>query len=356
MFFLAYLIFSVCLFHLVGRLDRQGREVLVVFYILTWVLFVGSQYSVGTDYESYVEKYTNIWQAEIAFRREPVFVLFIKFLRGISKSPQTLFYTCSLINAILFIGILKGSAGRKQYWVLVLVMITVSASFNNQFNGIRQYVSIFLITYAIVRLCNKDYTLAILFFVLSGFFHRSAYPAVVVFLGFHLLARKNILNGNSLIIYVLSCGIIALVSSHFSGLQEQLIGYTEYGEKYLNSEYLDSIDLKFILTKVIYLPMYIHAVFAKPYFRLNLKQGHLFDVGVLSYGMKLLCLSNTVTNRFGMYFELPMIFPISYLILFYGRKNKIVSYAYLLFVSAIYFAKVVLFPRGEYLYDSVFFY
>lgn len=130
-----------------------------------------------------------------------------------------------------------------------------------------------------------------------------------------------------------------------------LPNYSHYAE----SEYLAEVPFLGKITKVFLLPIYLYSLVVLKSNFLSTREYRLFVVGIIAYSLKNICLVSSVTNRIGFYFMLLSIFPIYYL-LRYLQKTRQTKKVYLVYCILIlsYCVKVLLFPKGEYSYNSIY--
>lgn len=92
---------------------------------------------------------------------------------------------------------------------------------------------------------------------------------------------------------------------------------------------------------------------AKEY--LTTRNEKIFVLGVFFYCMRIVMRSTSITNRFGMFFDILLVFANLYY-LSYAMERKRYFPVAILFLLVWYFVKTVIFAKGEYVYDSIFFY
>ena len=134
------------------------------------------------------------------------------------------------------------------------------------------------------------------------------------------------------------------------------IAITNLYDSYLDSDYVQEVSLFNKLTKLMYTPVVLCSIYKFKKYDLNFDEKSIFVIGVYSYAIFMACLSNTLTNRFGMYFTILSCIP--FLIYLYKKKTLASYLLYLLlcfFILLVYALKVTRFSTGEYAFDSIFF-
>lgn len=354
MIYVCFITYSYLFFKRLGNYKNINSSALIFYtipFIIIWTLLIGGQYNVGTDYLNY----HNIFSKEYFLYHyyaegEYLFYYFIHGLWEIGILGQGVFFVISFIECSIFLYIAYLVVDRKRIYVFFLLFICFSTVFNNQMNGIRQYFAVYILTLASVFLVKKECVkFIVLSFVALGF-HKSAILFLPVLL--LLFFCRKITNSYILILFL----VLAFGSNLFSisdillSKMEYVPIYSYYGEK----SYLEDLDFKDKILKFLYIPLYIYSILRLKKMQLSNVQLSLFVIGIYAYAIKLFCLNLTVLNRFGMYFEILMIFPLLFILSDIRKKY----YLYLCLLGAIvfiYILKVTLFAIGEYSYQSVYF-
>ena len=134
-------------------------------------------------------------------------------------------------------------------------------------------------------------------------------------------------------------------------IRKYLPRYSHYVEK----DYFSIISLENKITKLIYFPYICESIFLLKKLRSSI-QREMLNIGIISYIIKTTCLVTTVTNRIGEYFNILALFPIYYLIIYYIKNNNKYKLLFLVgLILGIFIFKVLIVPRGEYLYKFYLF-
>ena len=318
---------------------------------LVWLLICGGQYDVGTDYFTYYEIFENV-DSEYFYRKfEWLFALTIDVFRGIGIPPQGLFFIFYLINFYFFCKILYLLKDIRTSFLFILLYICLSTVFNNQLNGLRQSTAIYIFTYATVSFnVYKSYWRYILLVLIAAGFHMSAY----IFLPFCLVFKIKKLNKLMCLIIICLGAIFSVIGSYdwILDLSSSYLPafYTPYIEGDLNT----SNSVLNLITKWIFIPLYFLSitVLSKD---ISDEDRFLFIVGIIAYSIRLFFLENFIFNRIGQSFLLISVFPIYvYMKYLYYHKKRLFCYFICFMFLLFYSAKTVLFPKGEYLYQSIY--
>lgn len=353
MFFLFFLIISCTLLFLCGRAERKYQLLLFSLFSILWVLFIGGQYNVGTDYFSYKRFVVNESEAEYVFADEPVFNSLLVFSRSLSSDPQVVFFVVSLIMLALFATIMRESIRVRDSWLFLFLFITMSTVFNNQFNAVRQYLATYMASYALLLLYNKKYYWGGVFVLLGIFTHAATKYFVLVALALYFLSYLK-WTPKTLVLLLIVSVVLSFLLSSFQPQINAIIAKTDYAY-YLEKDYFRQLSLQPLLSKLVFLPLYMLAIYdAKEY--LTTRNEKIFVLGVFFYCMRIVMRSTSITNRFGMFFDILLVLPICYYLSYAMERKKVLFPVAILFLLVWYFVKTVIFAKGEYVYDSIFFY
>lgn len=192
-------------------------------------------------------------------------------------------------------------------------------------------------------------------FFLSFSWHMSAVILVPILLLFYFFKLQNSR-------FLLSSIVLFSIAFNFFFKEEWLysfIAITNLYDSYLDSDYVQEVSLFNKLTKLMYTPVVLCSIYKFKKYDLNFDEKSIFVIGVYSYAIFMACLSNTLTNRFGMYFTILSCIPFVYFLIYLYKKKTLASYLlYLLlcfFILLVYALKVTRFSTGEYAFDSIFF-
>lgn len=352
--YLINIIFSMCY---LSELDKKKIEKKIVYLLFAlpimifWVIILGGQYYVGSDYPTYLSYFKGDFNPVYFYNKgEYIFYFFIKFSNKLKIEGQGLFFLISFIEVVLFFVILNELKIRKkvQYIFLYFTVITL---FHFQMNGVRQALSIYIIMLALIFFQKKEYFKFIFSILIGALVHRGS----LLILPFILLSRvitsfkyKTIVNISLVLLIVSFFNIDKIILSILSEIPR----YSHYQ----NSGYLMThIDIFGKLTKYIYLPLYV-VMFR--FFKKRKKTGKESDfyikIGIVSIGLRMLLLVSPLTNRLGISYQLFMLYPIyKYMEM---TKNKKIVYIINIVLFIIYFFKIIVFPRGAFLYKFFLFY
>lgn len=334
----------------------HNRFVLFVFFFL-FSFLLGLQYCVGTDYLTYVKLFSENGPSLLYFRKkEYLFYYLCQILITNGIHPQIGFLLISIIQfscICIFVNFLK----LKSNILFFFLFFTVSTFFFNQTNVIRQYTAATILLLFVKYAYEKRYIRMIISLICASMFHSSA----VLFLPVLLIVKFLKKNLHSFIWIVYLLVSVMMIKVNFISLIISLIPFLSRYSHYLDSVWgTNQISIINILTKIIYVPFYLFSL--KSLKKLdNKKDIMLFQLGFLSYGIKLICLSSPILNRFVAYFEIFTIFPIYYL--FYDMYSKTIKIKYFnqLFVFVFYCMtvgllclKTIIMPTAEYDYQSIF--
>ena len=362
MIFAINLIYSLFCSYSFSRFYKIGNKNNYIAYSIfllpmwsIWLLICGTQDGVGTDYYSYYEIFSdpNTKLFTYYYKQEYFFAWIVEFIDYFKLPPQTGFFIFYIIG---FLTILKISTRlhHKTFFIFILLYLAYSTAFNNQLNGLRQYIALYWGTLGIMLLYDKKGGI-IKFFscvFVACMFHSSSL-LFIPFLFFKYYKRNFSYN---------CCMIIIIVSILFSlfGSYDWIwnifdifipIKYLHY----VGGEFDTAHGISKMITKLIFVPLYIYSLQLIKKKKLKDYDLYLFQIGFMSYCIRLFFMDNIILNRIGVSFILISIFPIYYLLRYlYINKSYGKFHLICLFFIAFYLLKVIVFPSQEYLYNSIF--
>ena len=357
-FFLTFVFSVVCSYYAQKYLQHISGCHFTTYLLLyspvwvLWLLICGSQYEVGTDYIAYYDIFSNA-EAYSRFyiaKGEWLFTLIILSLHKLGVSPQLFFVFFYSINFLCLIGIMYLLKDRSS-WLFIFLFIAFSTVFNNQLNGLRQYTAIYMVTFAYVCYYHKkSLWLLLLQIVLAGGIHLSAFftlPFIFV-LKWKFECRTAV--------FLLAFASYFAMFGNLGVFNDLITNYVPLYKAYLDSDFNTSNASSIILTKFIFLPIYLYAIKLVKNVRVSEFDLYLFRIGILGYAIRLAFLGNMIFNRVGQTFVLISILPVYVALkIMYGKNKKIPFILTVSFIAFFYLLKTVAFPKQEYLYNSIFF-
>lgn len=319
---------------------------------LLWVLVCGSQFEVGTDYTSYLEifSYPEAFASFYIAKGEWLFSLILYTLHSLYFPPQLYFVFFYIVNFCFFIAILRLLDNRNS-WIFVFLFIAFSTVFNNQLNGLRQYTAIYIITYAIILYYYKrSLWLFLLQIIIAGGIHLSSF----LILPFVFILKWRFGYRTSLLMIGFATYFALFGSLNiFTNL---ISDYVPIYKAYLDSDANTANSLNIILTKIVFLPIYVYSILTVRKSNIGKLDQYLFRVGALGYSLRLAFLGNFIFNRVGQTFVLISILPVYVGLKVMYEKNKVTPFVFITAaITLFYLFKTVIAPKQEYLYNSIFF-
>lgn len=358
MVFALNLIYSLVCTYSFSRFYRVSeKSKLSIYFVflapvwIIWLIICGGQYYVGTDYESY---YTIFETADLYiyyYKLEYLFAWIVECIVMFHFPPQTGFYLFYFIGFAFLIGILS-KLHHSTSFIFILLYITISTVFNNQLNGLRQYIALYIGTFAVMLLYENKGIRNFLFCIfLACMIHSSS---ILFLLMLYFKYHPGVSYRFCLNLLVLSV-LFSLVGSYDWILNNLTFLIPSQYVHYIGSDFDNPHGMSKILTKLVFVPFYYCSMDLIKEKRLYGYDLFLYKVGFIGYGIRLFFMDNIILNRIGVSFVLLSIFPLYYLLKdWYDRKENGKLLMISLFFVAFYFMKVIAFPAQEYLYDSIY--
>jgi len=178
----------------------------------------------------------------------------------------------------------------------------------------------------------------------------------IVFL-LYFFPKKYILTFNktrqlAIIVFGLLCSVLLNTSSMVAIMPFLPESYAWY----IKGDLLGSGSLLTIISKYIFVPFYIAAIAKYPCLNLNKFNDLLFKWGVLAFTIRLSILNLSLINRMSMAFLLISLFPLYFYLVYLIQSKQRLAFNFITFsLFLIYAIKVIVFPTGEYSYQSIIF-
>lgn len=333
-------------------LESKKLSDFLLTYSPIWIMLIlilSLQYGVGTDYFTYLELADGSkGMGWIEAKSEFLFIWLVNLVKQIGIS-QVLFLLVAIIQvsflALIAYEVRKMDCKLHHFFFLYF---TLSLTFFNQFNGIRQYVAVYMIIYAIFNLIYNKKIKFIILVLLASLFHHSA----ILFL--LLIPIRKILNKRLPVEGVIIGLLVLLVISSLDLTKyvNKILSYTPY-RGYIGSKYFRRTPIQGIITKIPKLLITMFSAYLIKDQSLNDKEVSLLNLSYIANGVLILSFASTIIWRFYQYIDLFTIFPS--LILFRSKSNKDMKLSIALLLFVILFVKIIILPRGEYLYRSILF-
>lgn len=322
---------------------------------LVYFFVAGMQYGVGTDYFSYVDIYENpsIWNRYYS-KKEYLFYWLNVLLNQLSLPTQSLFLAFSLVNSTLLFVYFKKI--KSQGFILSLFFFAffcVTNIYNNQLNGLRQYVVIAALPLITWYLYYDKKILAVVLLLAASFFHNTAWIVLLFIFPLFILDKKT--NISLSLVFVCSFFVYFILGKYLNPLVSWILpSYAHY----LDSELSERMALTQLITKLYYLPLLIYFYFV--YKKNHEKGGRYLHFMLLcasaTYWFFILGLYLGIANRIYSYVIFFSAFPIYYLLYrSWVLKRKYEFLLIFLYVLTPYIAKVTFLAKAEFLYRAIIF-
>lgn len=318
-------------------------------FICIWIFIIGGQLNVGTDYSNYLEYFSGKWDVEFfAVRNEYIFSGIIKIFQSIGVYGQFYFYLFAAISVFLYIQIAR-RVTSSHYALFFFLFITISTLFHSQMNGLRQCTAVYFVTLSFIEFIFKRRFVSFCLALIALGFHAS----VIALFPFYLFIGKLSFSPSVAKLLVLVTSVLSFCS--FDDIIISVASLFPQYEHYVESGYFQKeISILNKLTKIVYLPIYYCSISTLKMNKLNGMEFKLFHLGLLAYFLKNLSLVSILSTRFSYYFLILSIFPIFYYLRALEEKKSKFYVLMCIYILLLYLLKVLLFPSGEYKYNSIF--
>ena len=357
MLYLLFLLFSYAYFSVLKKyrsMQFGGKFLTFSFpFILYWLLLIGGQYGVGTDYFSYLDLFTSKDIDYFFLKKDYLFGYFVKFCNDIGIYGQGIFFILSLLWVLALLYSIQSIVGSKYIHIYIFVFIVFSGVFHNQMNVVRQYSAVYLLTIGVCALHRNKNIIAVFSFLAMCFTHSSsiALLPIIIIIYFYLSKKENQkLLYSYIIIAIISSFILKIdYITYFVPFFEQYSGYFKSADRIEEASFVNRI------TKYLYIPLFAYAIHELPKMNLTNIQKRFFITGICGFSFKLALVSLEIIGRMGRFFEILACIPIVFLIIYIRKSCKKIIYILIItYLLLPYLLKVTVFATREYSYSSYF--
>lgn len=347
-----FVTFSFIIMYLFLLEQKQNSSYSIVYLLpimLILFLLLSLQHQVGSDYESYISMVLRSTGLVKLIRNREYLFVYLVHLSKFLNLPQLIFAFSALIQ-ITFLTLIVSEIKKLNYKLsnFFFLYFALSLTFFNQFNGIRQYIAVYIFVYALLKLLDGKNVLYVLLIILATLFHSSSIFLLV------FLVIKPFLNKKFTTQWILITVTFFFVLSWFdlSSVVKWMLSFTPY-KSYAVSSYFKRTSMEGIITKI---PKILITVFTMSQIdnnNLSIKEKQLFNLSFLSIIILILSFASSIIWRFYQYFDLLIIFPT----LFYFKRSQerelklIIIFALVIMLLI----KILIIPSGEYFYNSILF-
>lgn len=325
--------------------------------ILLFVLIIGSQYRVGSDYLTYLDMFSGrVGLGYFDDKNELLFSNFIRVCRFIGITGQGIFFLLSFFWIIILLYAFGNFTKYRYVYIFVFLFVVFSTAFNNQMNAVRQYTAVYVSLLLFISYIDKKYVVSVFLFAISLFIHTSTIFLLPIFL---LLWKYPVIENRKYQYLIVLSGLVFSLIYKDEWLFRFIDSAGVYTDFNRDNEFVKGVSGINKWTKYIYLPIFIISIYNCKLFKLSKRNKAFYTLGIYAYAIQMACISSSVTVRFGMFFQIFQIIPIAYYLIYLRSSKKIINiliYAFvMLLMFFVYAVKVTFFAIGEYSYDSVFF-
>lgn len=364
MVYLFYLFFSFFYLRAIRFYKVGWARLLLVSLpvVLLWILIIGGQYNVGTDYSSYIMHFNTKSEDLFYEKKEYLFgyLIYISHELGIYGQGIVLLISAIWIILLLIISKYFLNSNLRYLYIFLFVFIVFPATFNNQMNGIRQYVAVYFFTLAVCLAMTRKLVASVPYFVSSALFHHSSLVGIVFFGAIYivLLLKKEIQRRYLFIFVVVGIflGMILIKSSSVISVLSnfQDVEELDYYVSYFSRHERDGDILK-LISKYIYIPVILLSIYFVPKMNLNNLEKGFFNLGIISFVIRISIVAVPYVGRISAFFEILSCVPVVYMLIYFLQtRNKKLYILVLLYMLLPFAFKVTLFSVGEYDYHSYF--
>ena len=331
-----------------NKYDKYFKYILPVGIALVAILTF--QYNVGTDYPAYIQIAEGTkGMGWIERKSEYLFIYLVNLVRLIGI-PQLLFFFSALIQ-VTFLLLIAFEVKKLNFKLhkFFFLYFTLCTAFFSQFNGVRQYIAIYIVTYAFFKLLEDKNFAFIALIIFAAFFHSSA-KYFIIFVLLKPIIKKKI--PFKLILFAM-VGLLILSFFDMNNVYTKIISYTPYSH-YAKFDFFTRMPLSRIITKIpkLGIPLFAAYLIEKEK-DVTTKKRFLLNMSYISMFVMILSFNLNVIIRIYQYVDIFILFPV--LMIFEDRDKKDLNTFIVLILISMLLLKILALPSGEYLYRSILF-
>jgi len=330
------------------------KNTMLLFSLPAYIywIYLALQYNVGTDYFSYYNMIIDGIQPHIENNNEYLFYFILKFIQYFNLNPQFIFVITGFLNTILFFIVLKKymKYGFKP-WLLFYLFMTITTIYFNQMNALRQFISVMIVPILVIYLYEKKYIKSLITATIGMMFHFSFIIPIFFLFLFQFVKRTN----KNILLFFLVVPLILLfifphifdyiVNAYFSNYQYFLLR--------------EKLHLSNFLTKLYYIPLFLYFLYLWNFKKILRTVDITFMYTLIiifsaTYSLYLIDFTINLGGRVFQYFIFFYVFPLYYVVEYKISKKKPYQLIMIfLYILLPYLVKTLMFPIGEYDYNSV---
>lgn len=339
-------LFIVYIFSFFARLNPKSKlletdykkyhKVFILIAMISLIVVSGFRYKSGTDFQTYTENYEVMIENESQDMQDgdSGFSILCKLLSNISKDPQIMFLSTSIITNIFIVFILMKYSIRFE---LSMWLYITTYTYYSTFNGLRQWMAAAIVfggtKYLLYERNFNKYLFIVLF---ASLFHASALVMIPIYF---TIDSKTFSKRNLIIILGFMFAVFAY-SKFLPILGSILEGtpYAHYMEDFMN----DTNGIHPLRLVVYFAPI---GVFLLYYKVLNLKKeikvDRLLNMCIIGFLIMFMALRQVYFARLVFYFDLYYLLLIPMIIDIGDKKFRRLFY-YIISIGYFVFSYVLL--------------
>ncbi|MDD5979928.1 MAG: EpsG family protein [bacterium] len=234
-----YIISFLVSFFLYALYNKYNKKVFLIISFIIPCLIGGLRYNVGTDFQDYYYMYLTKNYADVGFK---IISIISSHLTGF----QSLIFIYNFLSLFfIFLGLKNINKNSRSFAYLCYLFL----HFTSNFNGIRQMLAVSIIFFAYKYINEKNLKKYLIFVLLAGLCHTTAFLCIPLYFIFTTSKFKNkALYLILMIILSINFQNVITLLGHFSLFNKYMTYLNYQGVSFNNySFFLDLLILFYIL-------------------------------------------------------------------------------------------------------------
>lgn len=359
MYYLILLLTGIFWLNFTEKIKTSHFFVQLVIWLPVIILYAIPLYfqkNIGTDYHTYYNYFFNNNYLLYVSKGEYIFYYIVLLTRYLDH-PQILFVIIGTIQFLLFfytLYLLK-KRGYKS-WLLFFLFIVVTTIYNNQMNGLRQFIVVNAMLLFVILLSERRFFKSFLLSVLGLLFHKTSFIAT----GLIFVLKKYLPYSSKKILFIFIISAFLFSINYLDYIQ--ILISNPYLRSYLHylsrSENIFKLDMASVMGKLYFVPILLYFYFIVFKSKKKLSGFEILSSKIVATTYFLFIQAGyfDMFLRLWQYFNVFMIVPI-YLVINWAIQKKQFNLVLFMvcYVSLPYLYKIIFVAEREYSFNLIFF-
>lgn len=291
-YFIIFLLLSLFAVLFFKNSNNKSYHIAYFITLLIFIFIAGMRYEIGVDYFAYQYNFENSLTINDFFKSprifikqfqtlewEPLYKLYVIFLRTITKESQILFLVTSIICTTLLFKSMNYFTEKKYRFFSVLIYFSFVYMFQ-EMHALRQALAACFFYYALIHKCENNNVKALIYTLIAVGFHY----CMILFIPIIFLLNKKI-NVKIQIIILAICTFIFIFNvrwlTSILNLISTVIPEATVAIKLATYASSDALERPFFITFILYFLPYLFLLYCDK--KLNILSTKSYTIAINMY-------------------------------------------------------------------------